>query len=334
MALVANINDSTRVAIESVAGTAPGTGYRELKSTSIKPMLDAELQKFKPQGYRFTTTAIENREWSASAISGIPDFNELQLLLDMIKKATPALESGASGAYKRTYAPSHNSPNTKDTLTAQTINGSFIEQASYGTLESLNLKGDISKSELGGNILFQQVLDSINDSLSAGTLAGGVPPAQVPISSAYWKVYMENSAAALSGATALGGGSLPFAFEFLLSALSGAVFGLDGILTFAETVETDPTSQLKVTMAYGSVALGLKTAMRAGTKKFIRIEAVGPEIEVGHNYTLTMDFCVLVTAKPDDNENQGAKAMTWTFDVAYDTTWGKAYQIELINAVA
>ncbi len=334
MALVAKINDSTRVAIESVAGTAPATGYRELQSTSFKPMTDAELQKFKPQGFRFTTTAIETREWSAASIAGIPDFNELHLLFDLIKKAAPALEAGATDAYKRTYAPSHNAPNTKDTLTTQTINGALIEQASYGTLEAFNLKGDISKSELGGNILFRQVLDSINDSLSAGTLAGGTPPAQVPISSAYWKVYMEDTAAALSGATALGGGALPFAYEFLLSALSGAVFGLDGILTFAETIEIDPTSQLKVTMAYGSVALGLKQTMRNGSKKFIRIEAVGPEIEVGHDYKLTMDFCVLVTAKPDDNENQGAKAMTWTFDIAYDATWGKAYQIDLINAVA
>lgn len=334
MALAASINSSTRIAVEATPGTAPTTGFRQLQSVSLRPTPEVEIQKFKADGQRYTGVAIANREWATAALSGLPDFNELHYFFNMaLKKSTPGLVPTATLAYLRNWSPAHNAPNDRDTITAQTINGAFVEAASYGTMDAFGLKADISNSEISGNMLFRRVLDSTNDSASAGTLAATVLP-QVPVSSSYWTIAMADTAAGLDAATPLGGGSLPFAFEYNLSSLAGAVFGLDGLLTFQETVELDQTSQLKLTMAYGTVALGLKQAMRTGQRKFIRLEAIGPEIEAGFPYSLTIDMCVLITAKPDDGDNQGAKALTWTFDLAYDATWEKAINVELVNAVS
>jgi len=76
------------------------------------------------------------------------------------------------------------------------------------------------------------------------------------------------------------------------------------------------------------------TALRGGEKRFFRILANGPRIASPYDYKLAWDVCGQVREVSEFSDEDGVYGIEWTFDVAYDATWGKAMTVELINRVS
>ncbi|AZF90300.1 MAG: tail protein [Phage 5P_3] len=166
----------------------------------------------------------------------------------------------------------------------------------------------------------------------AQTVAGGEATEidEAPILPEDISIYMDDTAAAL-GTTLL---TRVLTCNWSLSGRHGPVWPINAAnASFATHVETEPEGTVEMTMEADAVGMGLLTPLRSGAKKFVRIQAVGPEIDTGYCYTLTLDLCLVVTEPGEFSDEDGVYAISPTFRVAHDKTWGKAMQVELTNII-
>lgn len=333
MALTAASNMQSQFVLETTPGVAPGAGFKRLQSISVVPMTKAEVQRYRPEGIRFDTLALLNKEWSAWKISGVPCYNEVSYLLELLKTVTATTPAGATTARSRLYDPASSGPITRKTATLERGDGStFVERASYGVLDALNFKFTRTSMEVGGAAFARRLYDNHNDAIS---LTGGATTvAQKPIASTHVCIYLADSFADLDAATAL---TLPFSVEWGLSNLCGPVFGLnraDGY-SFGDVVDLVPAGTAKLRLPVNAASYALKNTMRTGATTFMRIEAIGDEIETDHDNSFVIDTALKVSAEPSEpGDDQGALAIDIPFTFAHDGTGNKGFDIELINALA
>ena len=84
--------------------------------------------------------------------------------------------------------------------------------------------------------------------------------------------------------------------------------------------------------------MALLPTLRAGTKKFLRFEAIGPVVyNAGLQPNLAMrfrwDMCVTIGGGDTFSDEDGIYAIPFTFQPTHDTTWGKAHRFEVRNTV-
>lgn len=96
-------------------------------------------------------------------------------------------------------------------------------------------------------------------------------------------------------------------------------------------VEVEPDLTVNLQVEADAQGMGLLTALRAGDRKFLRIQAVGDEIETSYNYTFTVDTAVEVTEVGNFSDQGGVYGVEFTMVGIYDTTWGKAFSIVVRN---
>lgn len=144
-------------------------------------------------------------------------------------------------------------------------------------------------------------------------------------------VYLDDAGAQI-GNTKL---SRPISIEWKVGDRQGPVWVLDRAQSsYVSTVETDPSGEITLLMQADAELLGLYAALRAGTKKFLRIEAVGPVISGGYTYKLLLDQAVFITDVGDFSDEDGVYAHELTLSMADDPTWTKSVEATLVNTVA
>lgn len=164
--------------------------------------------------------------------------------------------------------------------------------------------------------------------------AGATPSSadQMPILGSQVNIYLADTAAGLDGAEAL---ERALSANFDISDRFGQLWALNRANgSWAVPVEQEPTVQMKVKLEADDVGMGLLGNMRAGSKKFMRIECVGALITGTTYYKLQIDMCGKVGEPAPFSDQDGIYAAEWTLDANYDATWGKALQISLINTLA
>ena len=168
--------------------------------------------------------------------------------------------------------------------------------------------------------------------LAAGVV--GVVPTTValqPVLPTEVSVYLDASGATL-GNTKL---TRAFTAEWKIGNRFSPLWPLNSaVSSFAATIETAPEATLALTVEADAAGMGPLTAMRAGTKQFIRIEAVGPTIASTYKWKLTLDMCGLVSEVGEFSDEDGVYAVQWTFAAAYDATWTKALTVALQNTLS
>jgi hypothetical protein len=90
-----------------------------------------------------------------------------------------------------------------------------------------------------------------------------------------------------------------------------------------------------VTLNFGvdPVERGLLTTIRAGAKKFFRIEAVGPIIEGTIPYRHRADLCLLMTKAGKRSDRESVLSREWTGQISRDSTSGFASQVTVVNTL-
>ena len=69
--------------------------------------------------------------------------------------------------------------------------------------------------------------------------------------------------------------------------------------------------------------------------KFIQVKATSSALAgTGYAYSMTLGVCGVVADVSEFSDEDGVYGIEWTFDIAYDATWGKAMTVELINKVS
>lgn len=165
------------------------------------------------------------------------------------------------------------------------------------------------------------------------TTTPGVAPtaiALIPIAPGQVSVYLDATSGAIGTSKLL----RDFVVEWSINDRFNPVWPLNAALaSFDAAIEAKPTTAVRLTMGNDATGRALLTTMRAGDSKYLRVEAVGPEIETGFNNRFRLDSAIKITAAPTKEDVDGLSVLTWEFQSFHDAAWGKAFSVHLRNAL-
>lgn len=306
--------------------TTPGTKVAATKKASamqiaMGPRVD--ISQYRPSGNKFPTVSALNMEWSEGSISGPITYTEIVYLLSSVLKTV-----SPTGTTAKTWAfsPAVDSADTKKTYTIESGSSVRAHRFGYGLVTGLGLSFDRSGCELSGSMLGQALEDG-------HTMTSGLSQiALVPVMPTEVQVYLADSQAGLAGATAL---ARAISVEWNIADRFGPVWVLNGSSSFAADVEIEPSLEIKLMVEADAEGMALLTNMRAGSSKFVRIEAENStEIETDVYYKLTIDTACQVMDVGDFSDEDGIYAIEWSLKGVYDATWDAATSVTVINEIA
>lgn len=322
MADRASIFQTIQVGVESTPGTSVAAS-KKLQSMMIEPGMKAEIQSYRAMGSKFPSLAALGKEWTEASVSGGLTYSEIVYpLSSVLNTATPT----GTTAKTWVFTPATSSADTPKTFTVEQGGSIRAHKFTYGLFNSFGVKFSRESCEVSGSMLGAALTDNI-------TMTGSPTSVElVPVLPTQVLVYLADTAAGLDGASALG---RVVSVEWNISDRFGPVWALNGATTWAAFVETEPKLDVKMTMEADAEGMALITPMRAGTTKFVRIEATGAVIGGGPDtYQLTIDTaCKIVDVDPFSDED-GVYAIGWSMSGFHDATWGKATSITVVNQVA
>lgn len=319
-----SITQVTQVGVETTPGTAVAAN-RALPSLMVEMGLEGNLTEQRGNGYKFPVNYIPGKENSVAKLSGNPTYDELLYLLVSIVNYAAGVQNGATTSYKWTLSPSSTAEDTAvKTLTVEMGSAERAHKFARGQVNELVLSGTRESIDLSGNMIGQLMTDGIT--LTAAPTA----IEQIPIMPKHVSVYVDDTSAGL-GTTKM---TRLLNWEFGIRNRFAPLWVVDAAQTsFATSIETAIDATVKLKMAANAQGMGLLTAARAATRKFVRIEAISDQLAgVAFPYTLRMDACVEVKGYPNSISDQdGLYAIEWETGLVHDSTWGKAMSIELTN---
>jgi len=323
MAERSTLSQGVQIGVETTPGTAVAAN-KKLLATSIELGIQANISTFRPSGGKFATIQAMGKEWAKAKISGQLTYTDLVYLASSNIKYAAPVQQAATAAYKWTHFPAQSAEDTVKTFTVE--NGSAVRahKAAYGIVNSLGYMVTRDKTEIKGEMLMQRVTDGIT------LTATPTDVALKPILPSQFDYYADDASGDL-GTTKL---LRVFSIDWDFSNRFGPVWPIDSAqASFAAHVETEPQPLLKVVLAADAVGMGYLANARTGDKKFIRIQATGENIEDTYDYSMIHDICGVVSAVEEFKDHEGVYAIGYTFRCAYDATWGKAFNLEVINAL-
>ena len=328
MAERTTVSQKFQIGLETTPGTAVAAN-KILPTFELGYKPKAEIETFRPPGYKFPSVALLNREWSEGSLSGKPCYNGLTYwLAAILEKPTPTQPdpTNAPSVYQWTFTPQLSAEDTVATYTIERGSSVRADRITYAILTALSLSFSRSSADVSGTILGQQFEDGITLTASPTEVT------EAPIMPGHIDVYFDSSAANI-GTTKLG---RLLSVEFAVGDRFGPLWVLDSSqASWATKVEQAPTVTMKLKMEADAVGMSPLTNMRAGSFGYLRLKATGPNIEATFNYEFTVDMAGKVSEEPSDLADQdGVYAIEWTFQAFWDDAWGKALTATLQNTLS
>jgi hypothetical protein len=323
MAERATILQRVQIGAESTPGTEVNADKR-LSSLQIVPAIDADIQKFRAMGFLVTNVAAMGKEFTTAALSGVPTYNELPYIFSsLLKDVAPTLNDTTS--YTWLYEPSASDEDTVQTYTVEVGGAVRAMLFTYGLITGATITFSRNGLEISGAMIGQQTQDGITMTATPTLIS------LVPVLAKQGDIFIDTAAAGL------GGTQLDRAFkgELTFSDRFAGVWPIKSAnASFAAHVVTEPTIQLKLTVAADATGMGLLTQARAGDTRFIRCEWTGANIETTYDYLFRVDFAGKITEIGEWEDEDGVYAITYTWDATYDATWAKFCSIRIVNTLA
>lgn len=319
------ITQGIQVGVEAVAGTNVAAA-RLLNSLGIEPGIQLDMQNFRPQGQKFSSIITPGREWVAAGLTGVGTYTELQFLLSCLINDPAPVQQGATTAYLRRYSPAARAEDAIKTLTVEQGGSVRAHKYNYGLFTAGSIDFSRAGVTVGGTMIGQRLQDAI------ALTPNPVAIEEKPILPQHVDVYLDDTSGALGTTKMLrvlsAGWSFGDRFNPLWTLNSANA-------SFAAHVEALPSAQMRLRMEADAQGMALLTTMRAGSTKFLRIRAASTEdAGTGFPYRCQIDGAAKVSAVSEFSDDDGVYAIEWTFDLVYDSAWGNAFAIELVNKQA
>lgn len=332
MAERSSLTQVVQIAPESTAGTAVTTGFKQMRSLSIEPSPSVEMDQFRPAGQKYKSFTVLGKEWVTASMSGRATFTEIVYALSSVIDA-PTITTPASATLARSWVfeSDENNDDAPKTFTVRHGSSLIADEFTYGLVNEFGFNFTRSSIEVSGSMM-GKALDTSGVSLASGGDLTSL--ALIPVIPTQVSIYLDDSAANL-GDTKL---TRVLSAEWSLGSRFSPVWPIDASLeaTFAAIIESEPDLTCSLSMEADSNGVALLSAMRTSTRKFLRIEAIGAEIDAAgtapnKNYRLTIDTAVEIVDTPGFSDNDGVYTIDWNFVGVVDETWTKAFSIEVIN---
>lgn len=384
-----------QIGVESTPGTAVPAN-RQLFATGFETDPQVTDQAYRPQGSKYETIIVDQKEWSQVALSGYPAYGDMIYLLESLMSTDTShnqlTDGGTStGAYKWIFDSLNSVEDTPKTLTLEQGSPFRAHKMANGVVTDLGIKFNRDTVDLSGNMIATRLTDAIT--LTASPTAVEL----VPCLAASFDVFVDPTFGAL-GTTKLG---RLWDGHFQVGNRFGPFWPIDSSLTsFGGVVELVPTLGFTAMVEANAAGMSYLDTLRAGTTVFCRIRSLsptnayaattftattnsttaltsvspvltaadvgkavtGPGTQAGTTlsaqagatgtlslattttqvggtftlgtsipYSLTIDMAMKVRTIGKFSDTQGIYAIEFPFGGVFDSGWGKAFHIEVVN---
>jgi hypothetical protein len=329
----------TQIGLEATPGTAVAA-TRRLGSLTLSPSINAESEPFRPQGLKFPTLVVQNREWTEVDVEGTPTYEEVVIPLSgAIDTATVTqVMDGATptGAYEWTFTPDSEDADDPKTFTLEQGQASTqAEMFSHLMFTGFGLEVSRSEVSLSGS-------GFARSAVSGHTLTPGLstPEDLTPITPGQFCVYLGDTPADLdipaNRLTRVISASPNIEDRFNPAWFVDCT--QDSFTAFVENPD-GVGGEYGLTVEADDAGMAWLPRMREGTTHFLRLEATGPVIyNAGEQTDLRMlfrwDMAVKVLNADTWSDEDGIYAIPWTLQPVHDGGWGKAMEVMVRNTVS
>lgn len=319
----ASLLQTVQLGVESTPGTSVAADKR-LLATSIEAGIEADIKLFRPQGQKFNTLGALGKETSGGDISGVLSYTDfVYLMAGAIAYAAPA-QQAATAAYKWTAAMAQAVEDAIKTYTIEIGGTVRAHKFVHGMINNLGYTVNRDEASVKGSVIGRAISDGITMTATPTDIA------LLPVLPTAFDVWMDPTSVAL-GTTKM---TRVFDIDFETGDRFEPVWAIDSAQnSFVTYVEKAPEPKLSFKMAADAAGMALLTNMRAGTKTFIRIKAVGPLIASTYYNTFQHDLCCIVSNAEKFEDQDGVYAIGWEFTPTYDATWQKAFEFQVTNTL-
>lgn len=334
----------SQIGLEATPGTAVAA-TRRLGSLSITPSISAETEMFRPEGLKFPTVQVLNREWAEVDVEGTPTFEEVIIPLSgaVDTAVVSAILDGATPttAHEWVFTPDSLAADDPKTFTLERgQSGVQAERYTHMLFTAFGLEVSRGGVSLSGSGLAKAA------ERDATPTPGLQPPAVLtPISPGMFSVYMADTHADLENAGASDPaqrlGRVINANPSIEDRYNPAWFVNHTEPSFTTFVENPDGAggTFGLTVEADDAGMGHLDTLRSGATKFVRVEALGPVIynagtQLDLRYMFRWDMAVKVENAEGFGDEDGIYAIPWTLRPVHDSTWGKAQQITVRNKTA
>jgi len=297
----ATIFETMQIGVETVPGTAVAASKR-LGSIGINAAPALTSKRYRPRGRKLDTLVTPGRRSTEGTVDGQATYNELQYPYSSIYgPAVISTPAGATLAREWLFELTPNGPDDGTTYTVEIGSSVFGNRFAHGIFTGLSMNFGTEEISLGGNIIGHKWQPGF-----AMTTGGGVTEIDLePIDPNDVTIYVDEDHAAL-GTTPM---ERIFAGQWGIGDKYGPVWVINAANpSWVTTVETPPDATLGLTFAADSVGMDFLDVFEQGATRFVRIEAVGREIEEDQDYLFRADFAAKAeqVAFPDQDGVVGA----------------------------
>lgn len=313
---------------QSTWGTAVAA-TRRMASLNVERQPQANVSQYRGTGSRFVGLAALNQEWSNFNISesGL-NYNEIVWLLSsLIEDITPT-GNGTTTPYVWEYEIDPFAPQTRQMYTIEAGSSDYGQDFANAFVSSLALNFNRQGCNFSGGL----IAGALNDNQS---LTPSLPSYDlIPVLPTQVEVKLASTHAGLTGAAAL---TRAFISTFDIGNFSAHVWPINRSAGPAAMVDTIPAMTGQLTMLLDSAGMALLSQMRAGTKYFQRVNALGGAIAgltPADNFEFQVDVAMLISGPPVYLDHEGVQSVQWPWVATYDSTWGNGLVITVTNNVA
>lgn len=299
------ITNGVQIGVETTPGTAVPAD-KKLLSAAINLGGAGDVNVIRGSGSKFPAIASLGKDFAEGDIEGAPTYTELAYFIaGLLGDPVITTPVGATSARLMTWPIRVSAPQPGKTYTVE--QGSSVQAERSSGLAVVGLGIDYSRDEvsLSGDV--------IGKAFETGHTMTATPDEipLIPILPKEIDVFLDTSVGAI-GTTKL---LRALAASWNIGDRFGALWPLNSALaSYATTFETEPSSEIGLTLEADAVGMGLYSVLRAGSTRFLRIQAQsGTEIEAGFPYRLRFDGAVKVTDVPDNSDEDGIWAVGWQF---------------------
>ncbi|HXG94144.1 MAG TPA: hypothetical protein VNN73_17505 [Blastocatellia bacterium] len=333
MADFAVVYQGAQIGLEATQGTSVPANkvIQSIGIGQIKPKGQGEL--FRPQSSKIATIVIPpgDEMCEADAESWLTYNESVYLFCAAIKNVTPTTPTSGVLTRDWTFDFSKNAADTVKTYTVEVGNADRAQKFTFGHFNGFQLDMSRKTAKFTSTLMGQRLQDDIVITPSPTSLS---PTLVIPYK---FDVYLADTQVGLDGASAF---SRAFKANLTVGPRFDYVWRMaSGDTSFVNYVELPLQASLKLTLGSDDAEMGPLTKLRNGSKQFIRLKALGADIEtvagpLTYTETFQLDFSGALVQPYESGEENGLVTRTWTFENIYDSTWGKSLEILLRNTVS
>lgn len=315
-----------QLGVESTPGTAVAT-TKKLSALEITGGIKAEVEAWTPQGQKYPAFYVPGREWSEWKLGGKVTYGELVYPLSSIMCAVTPTSDTTNGK-KWVFTPALSAEDTVKTFTMEQGSAVRAHKAAYFVITELGFKFTRAGVEYDGKAIGQRITDAIT--MTAGNTY--VEDPFVPVLGTQVNVKFADSWSGLGAASTA---TRVLEANWKITNRFNQLWVLDASKSsFVAMIEDTPQITGDVIMEADAAGMAYLDLMRNATRKWMRIEATGADIDSGKPYLFQIDGCYQVSGATEFTENQKVAAIGWTFGPVYDSTATKTYEITVRNKLA